>query len=34
MAYWYKDKKEEWREFISLISQETGQDNLMIEIKK
>ena len=31
MAYWYKDKKEEWREFISLISQETGQDILMIE---
>ena len=31
MGFWHKDEKEKWKEFISLISQETGLNSLMIE---
>ena len=31
MGFWHNDEKEKWKEFISLISQETGLNSLMIE---
>ena len=31
MGFWHSDEKEKWKEFISLISQETGLNSLMIE---
>ncbi len=31
MGFWRSDEKEKWKEFISLISEETGLNSLMIE---